>query len=177
MKLFILLSSFLISVVFASPLDLEMKELAMSLKLSLKSNLMEQLEKKGPVEAITFCKTNIKDIGKKAAGPKMKKFLFGRTSHKLRNIENKPKEWMTSYLSMFEGKTKDSAPKSSVIYYNDDGKGNYLEPLYVEAQCLLCHGENISSEVQNKIKALYPKDQAVGFKEGEFRGFVWISEK
>jgi hypothetical protein len=177
MKLFILLSSYLISVVFASPLDLEMKELAMSLKVSVKKNLMEQLEKKGPVEAITFCKMNIKDIGKKAAELKMKKFIFGRTSHKLRNLENMPKEWMESYLLMFVGKTQQTAPKSSVIYYNDNGKGNYLEPIYVEAQCLLCHGENISSDVQKKIKALYPKDQAVGFKEGEFRGFVWISEK
>jgi hypothetical protein len=47
----------------------------------------------------------------------------------------------------------------------------------VEAKCLLCHGDNVSKDIGDKIQNLYPQDKATGFKLGEFRGFIWIKEK
>jgi len=35
----------------------------------------------------------------------------------------------------------------------------------------------LSPQVSEKIKSLYPQDQAIGFKQGEFRGFIWVKEK
>ncbi|NOT80375.1 MAG: DUF3365 domain-containing protein [Bacteriovoracaceae bacterium] len=59
----------------------------------------------------------------------------------------------------------------------ENGKKTYIEPLFVQAQCLTCHGEGIAPNVAQKIKELYPNDQATGFKLNEFRGLVWIKEK
>ena len=45
-----------------------------------------------------------------------------------------------------------------------------------EVLCLLCHGtqDAISPEVKLKLKELYPKDRAVGYKEGDFRGLIRV---
>ena len=40
--------------------------------------------------------------------------------------------------------------------------------------CLACHGETVSGEVLEEIRAIYPDDEATGFREGEFRGVVWV---
>jgi hypothetical protein len=42
--------------------------------------------------------------------------------------------------------------------------------------CLTCHGENIASEVDAKLKELYPYDQARGFREGDLRGAFTIAK-
>jgi hypothetical protein len=155
----------------------EAKSLANDLKISLMKNLSEKIEKDGPAEAIPFCHANVKPIAKGAAKDRIPQFEFGRTSHKIRNKENTAQDWASQYLREFEGKKKDEIAKTSIIHLLDSGKRVYLEPLYVEVKCLLCHGENVSKNVSDKIQKLYPQDQATGFKLGEFRGFIWVKEK
>jgi hypothetical protein len=105
------------------------------------------------------------------------KYEFGRTSHKIRNTENAPQPWMEQYLKEFEGKKKGEIKKSFIVHKLTDSKRVYLEPLYVEAKCLLCHGEKVSKNISDKIHELYPNDKASGFELDEFRGFIWIKEK
>jgi len=155
----------------------EAQALATDLKISLMKNLSEKIAKDGPVEAVPFCHANVKPIAKGSAKDRISKFEFGRTSHKVRNIENTPQPWATEYLKEFEGTKKGDIKKTSIIHKLENGKRVYLEPLYVEAKCLLCHGENVSKNVNDKIQKLYPQDKATGFKLGEFRGFVWVKEK
>jgi hypothetical protein len=40
----------------------------------------------------------------------------------------------------------------------------------------MCHGprEMIADEVQTALSAHYPEDRAVGFSEGDLRGWFWI---
>lgn len=178
MKYF-LLAVFTLSFAFASEdtFEIEAKALATDLKMSLMKNLTEKMAKDGPVEAVPFCHANVKPIAKGAAKDRISKFEFGRTSHRVRNTGNAPQAWANKYLKEFEGKKKGDIKMTSIIHRLEDGKRIYMEPLYVEAKCLLCHGENISKNVTDKIQELYPQDQATGFKLGEFRGFVWVKEK
>jgi uncharacterized protein (DUF927 family) len=155
----------------------EARALVTDLKMSLMKNLSEKIAKNGAVEAVSFCHANVKHIAKGAAKDRISKFEFGRTSHRVRNTGNIPQSWANEYLKEFEGKKKDEIKKTSIIHRLSDGKRIYMEPLYVEAKCLLCHGENISKNVSDKIQELYPQDKATGFKLGEFRGFVWVKEK
>lgn len=155
----------------------EAKALANDLKMSLMKNLSEKIAKDGPVEAVPFCHANVKPIAKNAAQDRISKFEFGRTSHKLRNAANTPQPWALEYLKEFEGKKKGEIKKSSILHKLPNGKRVYMEPLYVEAKCLLCHGETVSKNINDKIQELYPEDKAIGFKLGEFRGFVWVKEK
>jgi hypothetical protein len=48
------------------------------------------------------------------------------------------------------------------------------KPLPTKAECLVCHGDSskIPPKVSAMIKRKYPKDLAVGFMKGEFRGTV-----
>lgn len=155
----------------------EAKTLATDLKMSLMKNLSDKIAKDGPAQAVPFCHVNVKPIAKTAAKDRLSKFEFGRTSHKVRNEENNPQPWANKFLKAFVGKKKDEVSHTSIIHQLEDGKRVYMEPLFVEAKCLLCHGENVSKNVTDRIQSLYPKDKATGFQLNEFRGFIWIKEK
>lgn len=161
---------------FGDSFESEAQKLAQDLKLNLLKNLSQKIEKDGVVKAIPFCHENVKPIAKEAAEERVAKFEFGRTSHKVRNQMNRSPVWAESYLKEFQGKLKSDVTKNFLLIEHE-GKRIYLEPLYVEAKCLLCHGEKVSAQVSEKIKSLYPQDQAIGFKQGEFRGFIWVKEK
>ncbi len=168
---------FLSNLAVAATFEEDARSLAADLKASLMKNLSEKIAQEGPAKAVTFCHTNVKPIAKGAAGERIKRFTFGRTSHKLRNGANAPEPWVSDYLKKFEGKKKGDISPQGFIHHLQDGKKVYVEPLFVEARCLLCHGENISADIKEKISSLYPNDQATGFKLGEFRGFIWVKEK
>lgn len=175
MKLYIFILLMLqVSVVIAEE---NFQESAKTLSLDLKRNLLEQLSKKisevGAAESIGFCKTEVGPIVKGIAGERAKKFNFGRTSLKLRNPNNKPQDWMIKYLQEFENKNEDKG----VLHTFENGEQAFLGPIYVQAVCLQCHGENLSSAVKSKLNELYPQDKATGYKLGQFRGFVWIKAK
>lgn len=162
--------------VYAQDFTSEAKTLAADLKSSLMKNLSEKISKDGVVEAIPFCHANVKPIAKEAAKTRLAKYEFGRTSHKIRNVGNNPQPWADKYLKEFQGSFKGDIKKDYILT-TVNNKKLYMEPLYVQPQCLLCHGENVSAEVKSKLQTLYPQDKATGFKLGEFRGFIWVKEK
>lgn len=173
---FLSLGLFISTSGFCDSFEADAQKLAADLRLGLVKNLSQKIEQEGVVNAVAFCHENVKALAQSAAGERRQKFDFGRTSHKLRNQSNHPQVWAESYLKEFQGKLKSEIKQSSFLIEHD-GKRIYLEPLFVEAKCLLCHGDKIGQLVSDKIKSLYPEDQARGFKLGEFRGFIWVREK
>jgi excinuclease UvrABC ATPase subunit len=161
----------------ADTFETEAKVLVAELKLSLMTELSEKISKDGAVEAIPFCHINVKSLAKQASKGKHQKYDFGRTSQRIRNDFNKAEAWAEKYLAEFQGTKKGDKVESKLIHTLDNGKRVYLEPLYVEAKCLTCHGENINKDIETKIKSFYPNDRATGYKLGDFRGFIWIKEK
>jgi hypothetical protein len=172
-----LIFSFLFSEAYAQDFQTEAKALASDLKTSLMNNLSEKIANEGPVKAISFCYSNVKPIAKSAAGDRIARYDFGRTSHKIRNENNRAQPWAEIYLKEFQGIFKGDIKKEFILHKLENGKQVYLEPLYVQAQCLVCHGDQVSKEIEKKVSELYPKDLATGFKLNEFRGFIWIKEK
>lgn len=161
----------------AQNFEVEAKKLATDLKSSLMKNLSQKIASEGAVKAIPFCHTNVGPIAKAAANERMNKFEFGRTSHKIRNEKNLAMHWAKSYLKEFQGKFKGDVKKDFIIHKLENGKRVYLEPLYIQAQCLTCHGENLNKSVKMELNKVYPNDRATGFKLDEFRGLIWIKEK
>jgi hypothetical protein len=55
-------------------------------------------------------------------------------------------------------------------------KVGVLLPITVGSACLGCHGPaaSIQPTVKDAIAARYPTDRAVGYAEGDFRGFLWV---
>ena len=93
---------------------------------------------------------------------------IGRTSHKLRNPANVAPAWAEPYVAeLVEDPTYVAGPH---------GELGALLPIRLKAECQMCHGpvEAIDKDVMATIHEAYPDDQAVGFVEGDLRGWFWV---
>jgi hypothetical protein len=135
-------------------------------KQKLMGALAQGLEE-GPETAIEVCQIRAPEIAAGVSSPGVK---IGRTSHKLRNADNAPQEWMQPLLESY---VKEGKSDPEVVPLDGGGVG-YVEPIYMKRICLACHGGSIAPEVEARIKERYPEDKARGFEEGEFRGLFWV---
>lgn len=136
-------------------------------KTDLKSALIMGMES-GPVEAISACSVKAPLI---SAGLSVDGVVMGRSSHKLRNPENVPPQWLAPILERFADGSVDRTPQAVSI---GGGRVGYAEPIMMQAMCLACHGETLQPDIARRISAGYPEDRATGFKEGDFRGVFWV---
>lgn len=173
----ILFLSFFIQFAIADDFSKQAPVVAGELKKNLLGNLQKQIKENGTKKAIEFCQLNVKGIGQDVSKKFSGAYEFGRTSHKLRNSNNTPQDWIGPYIAKFKDKKQGDPEAKSFILTLADGKKAYLEPLWVIPLCLQCHGDNLAKDVQGEISTRYPKDQATGFKVGDFRGFLWVKEK
>ena len=164
---------------YSASFEKEAADLVKDLKMNLLVNLKDEMTKNGPISAIPFCHVSVSSIAKDAAKERVSKYEFGRTSHKLRNEKNAPAEWIKADLKRFEGTfyQKDKEASYPVTGTLPNGKKYYAEPLFVNNQCMACHGEKLTTELKDKITIFYPNDKATGFKLNEFRGLIWVKEK
>jgi hypothetical protein len=137
------------------------------LKSSLQVAMLNGLAE-GPESAIAVCREKAPELAAKASSDGVR---VGRTSHKLRNPANAPKPWMLPLLNAYQAAPGDTTPK--VVALEGGGVG-YVEPIYVRALCVGCHGAPLAPSVTETIADLYPEDQATGYKTGDFRGIFWV---
>ena len=93
---------------------------------------------------------------------------IGRTSHKLRNPANTAPDWAKEFV--------DGRVETPSYVVGPNGELGALLPIKLKAECQMCHGpvEMIDDEVMASIQENYPEDQAVGFAEGDLRGWFWV---
>lgn len=139
-----------------------------TLKKDFRAALKDALQKGGPQKALSECKIKAPKISQR--GEKIK---LGRTSHKLRNPNNAPPEWVKPYLEKFLKTETKNIPKSTIIQLSKNHYG-YLEPIFVEPLCLNCHGSQLSQGLVDAIHKEYPNDKATGFVVGDLRGLLWV---
>jgi len=92
-----------------------------------------------------------------------------RTAIKYRNPKNKPDAIDKSVMNELIRKG-DFKP----VTVDVGTKYRVYKPLPTKAECIVCHGnsEEIPKKVSDMIKRKYPKDLAVDFAKGEFRGVI-----
>jgi hypothetical protein len=122
---------------------------------------------KSPAAAIDACRVEAPRLAREASSGGAR---VGRTSHKLRNPANAPAPWM---LPLLEAYLADPARREPRAVALDGGRVGYAEPIFLQAPCLVCHGESLAPGLAARIDALYPQDQARGFRTGDFRGLFW----
>jgi len=141
---------------------------------TLKSQLKEKLQQdsNGTV-AITFCTSEAQAITQKVNTELPSHIKVRRTSLQLRNAANQADNLdikiMKNYKKSFE---KKSAGAALITVVEREAFTRVYKPLTVGAVCLKCHGTNVSPVIAEKIQAAYPKDAAIGMKEGDFRGVI-----
>lgn len=136
---------------------------AKTLGTRLMGTLVAAMAEGGPVGAIEVCRTRAREFAaEESAGFNGR---VGRTSHRLRNQENRPPDWLA-----------DLAAEEPRIYLGPDGRMGVALPIRMKTMCLACHGPaaDLDPELVAKLTELYPDDQAKNFAEGEIRGQFWV---
>ena len=136
-------------------------------KQQLKSALQNGM-KKGMIETISACQIEAPKI---AAALSKDGIKVGRTSHKLRNPDNTAPRWVMPILAEYLANAESLHPRSVSVDAQTTG---YIEPIELKPMCVSCHGERLADNIASKIAALYPDDQATGFKIGDLRGVFWV---
>ncbi|MHC4828994.1 MAG: c-type heme family protein [Planctomycetota bacterium] len=138
------------------------------IKRDLKKALLDAMAEGGPQTAISVCK--VKAPGLAAAASK-NGLTVGRTSDRLRNPANAPREWVTPLLSEMSTVARaDAAPRSVEL---PGGGLGYVAPIYTDGLCLVCHGDP-APEIAAELDRSYPEDRARGYRADEFRGLFWV---
>ncbi|MCX8072950.1 MAG: DUF3365 domain-containing protein [Candidatus Binatia bacterium] len=144
------------------------------LQQNLQTRLLAALQEGGAVGAVRVCRAAAQEITDTVA--REQNIELGRTSHRLRNPVNAPRAWIVPYLEKAAGKPA-SEVQGAVVDMGD--KIGVLRPIATGGMCLVCHGDPraFTPELRETLAELYPQDRAVGFREGEFRGFMWAEVK
>lgn len=169
-----------VSAVYAEQPDQEIMESRTAIKQlggTLKGELQAAMKKGGPTEAIKVCNTVAPAIAEDVS--RKNGFEVARTSLKPRNTANAPDAWETRVLQSFEerkaaGEHPGKMEYSEVVEMDGKKTFRYMKAIPTGKVCLNCHGTEVKPEVLTQIKAMYPEDQATGFKEGDIRGAFTI---
>lgn len=155
---------------FAGEMDTQKQKAAAG---ELKKTLIGELKAKmseGPTNAVEFCSKNAMNITDSVA--KKHGLNIKRVSEKNRNSKNIADEIDKKALMQFaDAISKNKKPQDSIVV-----DGRYYEPMLTNEMCVVCHGKesDVSKEVKEKIKHVYPNDKAMGYGIGELRGAIVI---
>lgn len=136
-------------------------------KGGLKSELTSALAK-GPDTAIDVCATRAPALATEYSKDGVR---VGRSSTKLRNPANAAPAWLVPVMDDLARTPSGSAEHRLVPL--SEGRFGYAEPIWVQAPCLTCHGENLAPDLDAKLRERYPADVARGFRVGDFRGVFY----
>jgi len=139
----------------------------------LKPELKKAMKAGGPLVALEVCQTKAPEIAKKVAQDSG--WQVNRVSLKPRNPSAKPDAFEEKVLKQFEqdrkaGKDPKKLEYAEKVMENGQPVFRYMKAIPTGDVCLTCHGTNLAPKVAQKIKQLYPNDQAIGFNKGDIRG-------
>jgi len=138
-----------------------------------KSKIEKVGSQKGLPAVVEFCHENAMKLTDSLG--KVHQVEIKRTSHKLRNPENKPDADEQAVIENYLRLQEEHKFMDPVVTTDGEGYVHFYAPIKIKEKCLQCHGQpgkDIPEDVYKIIKAKYPKDQATGFKLGELRG-IW----
>ncbi len=136
----------------------------------LAARLAEAMKQGGPAAAVTVCRDDALRLTEETA--RTSGVSLGRTSDRLRNPANVPPPWAEATVAAAGGK-KATEVSPRVVDLGD--RVGVLRPIAVAQACTRCHGgpDSLAPGVAAELATAYPRDRAVGYVEGDHRGFVW----
>jgi len=149
------------------------KEIAQATVKRLGGELTKHMKEGGVEKAAPYCNAHAGNLTQEVS----EKFnaTVKRTSNKLRNSENAPNAKEETIIAHFEKLIASKEELKPVVELDNEGLPHFYAPIKLQKKCLSCHGvlgESMKHEADSIIKTLYPKDKAIGFKEGDLRG-IW----
>jgi hypothetical protein len=147
---------------------------------ALKAELTQAMQTGGPVTAIEVCKTRAPTIAEEVS-LEQDVDLY-RVSLKNRNPENAPNAWQREVLLGFEERKAAGEDPATLAWHAtvDTPSGRefrFMKAIPTGGLCLACHGATLAPDIAAKIDALYTRDQARGYAEGDIRGAFVVIEQ
>lgn len=160
----------------------ESRAVASQIVSQVRSELVKELERTGPVRAITVCKYSVPEITSNIS--RQTGMRVTRVALRPRNRAlGEPDVWEQRVLLEFENRMAKGEKADAMEYFEvvDEPAGRvfrYMKSLHVIQPCLLCHGP--SNQLSEGVRALlateYPSDKAVEYQLGQVRGAVSIKK-
>ncbi|WP_178087653.1 Tll0287-like domain-containing protein [Methylacidimicrobium cyclopophantes] len=156
---------------------------AQALLRTIREELTHALATGGPAEAVSVCRIQAPLLTKEVrerAQPAGTIFLLKRTSDRVRNPSDAadPVERQALQIYLEAASRHEPLPPDLLQKVVAGGRTTYryYQPIRVTALCLTCHGDpaTLPPDVKAKLREQYPQDQAVGYKDGDFRGLVVV---
>jgi hypothetical protein len=141
-----------------------------TLQAALLSELVRRLEVFGPADSLNSCHMAAIPVEQRAG--RYEGVTVGRTSARLRNPANAPRAWASPLVERYADQP--NARVDGFVVDLGDRVG-VLRPIREQPLCQSCHGpeRTLGAGVRVRLAKSYPLDQAVGFREGEIRGWFW----
>ncbi len=152
------------------------KEIAQATAKKLGSTLVEKMKDGGVKDAVPFCNAEAINLTKEMSDNF--NISIKRTSHRLRNGDNKPNEEENNIINNYNKLFSEGKKLKPIAQLDQLGKPHFYAPILLQKKCLACHGEigvDVTKKSDSIIRSYYPKDLATGFKEDDIRGIWSIS--
>lgn len=160
----------------------ELRSTASDFMQSLKSVLVKEIQTNGIVSAVSVCSDTAQALTNNIGHEK--DVIIKRVSFRNRNPFNKPDEFESNTLKEFEAwfVNGELLPQTEIVSIEtENGRQfiRYIKPIFVQPECLGCHGsENeIPDGVKSLLNSKYPEDKAVNFKTGDLRGAISVKKE
>ena len=153
------------------PLIVDADLAIVSMQDALLRQLHDKLEQGGPELALGACHIDTSALARRLA--RSHEFAGGFTSDRLRDAANRPRPWAAAFVRSNAGKAAREVP-GFVVDLGD--RIGVLRPMAQQEICASCHGpaNRISPSVRKLLAERYPSDRAIGFANGEIRGWFWV---
>lgn len=160
----------------------EAKAVTQDFLKTLGGTMMKQMKAGGPGAAMDVCRKVAPEIANDIS--LQKGWKVTRVGTRVRNpMLGTPDAWEQDVLNRFAERAKQGEALKTMAYYEvvEEPNGKYLrfmKAIGVAPKCLICHGDKAQMPeiVRTKLEALYPHDQATGYKPGDLRGAVSIKQ-
>ena len=159
----------------------EMRKIAGDFLKHLKGILVNEIQSNGIVSAVAVCSETAHILSNNFG---LERGVFiKRVSFKNRNQFNYPDEYESEILNKFasmkqRGELNENSEHSEIITVEEIKYIKYMKPIFIQAECLNCHGKEneIADPVKKIINKEYPQDKAIGYSLGDLRGAVSIKK-
>ena len=129
------------------------------------------LEQGGPLLAIKSCHIDSARVAQRVG--REEGVAAGRTSDRLRNPLNAPKTWAAPLVRANAGRR---AREVAGFAVDLGDKVGVIRPIAQRPLCGSCHGrpDAFHTAIRAELSDRYPADRAIGFEDGEIRGWYWV---
>lgn len=145
--------------------------LIVSMQTALLSELRRELDAGSPATALTACHIDATGVAYRIA--RDQGVAAGRTSARLRNPTNAPRPWAAPIVARYVDRPA-TGINGFVVDLGD--RVGLLRPIVEQSTCAPCHGpeSKVDKRVRARLPDSYPADRALGFKDGDLRGWFWV---